>query len=453
MNFKFDFSREPVPFLIGLLVLSAILLGVILVGPSSESLGPKANTEPKPATEVFLSEIVKSTKEPSELGATPTVSDASSSVLVIMGQEEMVFDWSEDACEPSNIPDAPARAFRDSAGRVQLILSHYVNYRMIGPDFDHLTIDCNPIMVSDSDPDPAKFNDREWIHALYTDDGNTVYALIHNEHQGHRRVGQCASSEYTDCWYNTITLATSSDGGSTFTHAEPSTHLVAALPYVYEAGAGPFGVFNPSNILLNALDNYYYVLLHLENYQLQSSGSCLMRTQNLADPTSWRAWDGEEFAIRFVNAYVDTDAVAQEHICQPVSFEQIQKMWESVTFNTYLQQFLLIGTAGTYDQILGRVIWGVYYSTSHDLIHWSPRKLLMETERTWTYECGDEEPIASPTVLDPASLSRNFDTTGTSFYLYYTRLHYESCQLTLNRDLVRVPVEFVETSTSDSEIP
>jgi hypothetical protein len=85
-----------------------------------------------------------------------------------MGLEEKVFDWSQGAYAPDDIPDIPARAFRDAQGRVQLIASHYTNCRMSGPDLDHLTHDCGVIMPSHYDPDPAKFDDRGWLHSTYT---------------------------------------------------------------------------------------------------------------------------------------------------------------------------------------------------------------------------------------------------------------------------------------------
>jgi hypothetical protein len=465
MKFKFNVHREPAPLLIGLLMIGLVLSGVVITGlfdepeestaaidpalqaesvtPENSQDGDTVTPESMTPTVYLPSLVVAPTSTPvTPPTDVPTTSELASVNVNIVGPEEIVFDWSEDACEQANYPDAPARAFRDADGRVQLILSHYTNYRMIGPDLNHLTIDCNAIMFSDYDPDPAKFNGREWIHALYSPDGNSVYALIHNEYQGNRHPGQCPSGQYLDCWYNAITLAVSTNSGVTYTHAEPPSHLVAGLPYVYEPGGGPFGIFNPSNILLNPADNYYYVLLHVEDYQGQSRGTCLMRTQNLAEPSSWRAWNGKEFSVRFINVYQDRNAAVQDHICQPVSFPQIQKMWESITFNTYLNRFLLIGTASTYDVATGRTIWGIYYSLSTDLLHWSPRALLLETERTWSYECGDTNPIASPAVLDPESLSRNFDTTGQRAYLYFTRLNYESCVMTSDRDLIRVPVEF-----------
>ena len=84
------------------------------------------------------------------------------------GEQETVFNHTEDACSPIDIPDAPARAFRDAEGQVHLIASHYVTRAMVGPSLDAVRHDCRRVMVSDLDGDPARFDDREWITAPYT---------------------------------------------------------------------------------------------------------------------------------------------------------------------------------------------------------------------------------------------------------------------------------------------
>ncbi len=66
----------------------------------------------------------------------------------------------------------------------------------------------------------------------------------------------------------------------------------------------------------------------------------------------------------------------------------------------------------------------------------------MEVESRHTYRCGDPNPVAYPSVLDPDSTSRNFETTGKEAYLYFTRYNYQSCRETFDRDLVRIPIEF-----------
>jgi hypothetical protein len=85
-----------------------------------------------------------------------------------------------------DIPDLPARAFRDADGKVQLIATHHTNRRMIGDTLDSVKRDCDIIMNSHKDPDPSKFNYSEWLGAVYTLDGNTIYALVHNEYEAEK---------------------------------------------------------------------------------------------------------------------------------------------------------------------------------------------------------------------------------------------------------------------------
>lgn len=367
----------------------------------------------------------------------------------VMGPEEIVFDWSQSACDPDDIPDTPARVFRDAQGHVQLIASHYINRRMSGSDLDHLTRDCTVIMSSHYDPDPAEFNDREWLHSFYTVDGTEVFALVHNEYQGHTHPGQCPSGEYFECWYNAVTLAVSNDGGESYDHARPPTHLVASIPYRYEPDSGRTGLFQPSNIVYDATDGYYYALTRVEQYGAHPRGTCVMRTTDLADPTSWRAWDGTGFDVQFVDPYLEVDEPSQGDTCQPVSYDKIGAMVESLTFSTYFDRYLLVGTGAPRDRNRSKVdsegeaVSGIYYSLSDDLIHWTSPKLIMEIETRSTYHCGDLDPVAYPSVLDANSSSRNFETTGKQVYLYFTRSNYESCQETLDRDLIRVPIEFL----------
>lgn len=360
--------------------------------------------------------------------------------VALVSDEQTVFDYTEDACSPIDIPDAPARAFRDANEQVRLIASHYVTRAMVGPSLDAVRHDCRRVMVSDLDGDPARFDDREWITAPYTRDGRTVHALVHNEYQGHKHPGKCPSEDYLNCWYNSITLARSTDGGRTFTHAAPPRHLVASVPYRYEPDAGPFGLFQPSNIVRGAEDGLYYALIHAEAFGAQRGGTCVMRTARLDRPGSWRAWDGSGYNVRFADPYRSRGEGG--HLCAPVSFPEIVGMTQSLTYNTYLDKYVLVAPAGA--RLPGKrgVVWGFYYSTSDDLIDWTPRQLIRETVLTNQYQCGDPNPVAYPSLLDPDSPSRNFETTGRRPWLYFTRFHYKRCRNILNRDLVRVRVRF-----------
>lgn len=362
--------------------------------------------------------------------------------VAIAGAQQTVMDWSEDGCSGYDYADLPTRAYRDASGRVHLIVSHFVNRRMSGPSLGRVRHSCDVVLGSDNEEDPARFNDREWIAAPYTTDGRTVYGLVHHEYQGHRHPGRCPSGEYRSCWYNAITLAVSRDGGRRFAHASPARHLVAASPYPYAPDAGTVGVFSPTNIVRNPRDGLHYALVAVQPYRAQRRGVCLIRTGDLANPRAWRAWDGSDFDTRFVDPYGERAARPADHVCEPVSQPEIESMVGSLTWNTHLDRWVLVGVAGRLDQRRGEVVWGVYYSTSTDLVSWEPRKLVRETELPWTYECGDSNPILYPSLLDARSASRNFETTGRRAWLYFTRFHYKNCRMTSNRDLVRVPVRF-----------
>jgi hypothetical protein len=366
----------------------------------------------------------------------PGPADAS---MHLLGREETVFDWSSGACERTDVPDQAARAYRDAQGKVHLIASQYVTRQLIGDSLSRLAHPCSVAMRSRYDPRPERFDDRRWISTPWTPNGTDVYALVHTEYQGNNHPGRCPSMVYHRCWYNAITFAQSNDGGSTFLSSTPPA-LVASLPYRYQPDAGqPYGLFSPSNIVRR--DGYFYSMIYAEPYGAQQRGTCLMRTRTPADPGSWRAWDGHGFGVSFVNPYAFQGA-AQDHICAPVARPQIEVMTQSLTFNTYLDKYVLLGSSGSRDAGRRGATWGIYFSLSDDLLHWTQRKLVAETELPWTHRCGDRDPILYPSLLDPASSSRNFETTGRRPYLYFVRARYADCRMSFDRDLMRIRVEF-----------
>lgn len=353
------------------------------------------------------------------------------------GPPEVVFDWSEEACESAQGPDLPVRAFRDYLGRVQLLLSHFDNFRLIGPSLDRLGEDCHPVMLSHRSRSVRRYEDREWIASLFTRDGKTIWALVHDEYQGNRHRGRCPSGDYYNCWYNAITLARSVDGGRSYRHASPPRHLVAASPYRYRPDAGPIGVFAPSNIVSGS-DGSQYALVRIREPG-GKRGVCLLRTPRVQRPNRWRAWDGEGFDGTFVDPY---RSKSRPHPpCQPVGRGRIAEMTESLTYNSVLGAYLLVGLAPPGEESVGAKVPGIYFSISSDLVHWTPRKLVAPAVTPQDYRCSGPFPIAYPSLVDPASPSRTFAVTGARAYLYYTQMHYQDCRKTPDRNLVRVPVE------------
>jgi hypothetical protein len=360
---------------------------------------------------------------------------------------EIVFDWTTDRCEDLNIPDIAARAFRGADGTVQMWIGHFVSYRMVGPDLDHLESDCRaPVMDSDFDPDPAMFNDSEWPATPYTEDGTTIYAIVHNEYRGDThdaaRPGQCPSHESLTCLDTSVTMAISTDGGASFHDIqEPPNHMIATMPYTFNDQGVPSGLRQPSNII-KGRDGYFYVYTNISDYPKRAGDFppqwvCAMRTNDLSDPTSWRYWNGDSFSGRFVNPYLEPQEPNASK-CQPLEHDDLSaSVQESVTYNTALERYIMVGISFYPNSPDPR--WGVYYSLSDDLIHWTQRKLIMEVITTPNVENDATDPFyAYPSLLDPDSQDMNFGTTDQDFYLYLT--HLNAGGLSLDRDLVRYPI-------------
>ncbi|HKN45264.1 MAG TPA: hypothetical protein VJW23_15235, partial [Propionibacteriaceae bacterium] len=163
----------------------------------------------------------------------------------------------------------------------------------------------------------------------------------------------------------------------------------------------------------------------------QSIANCLIRTKTLDDPTSWRAWSGgKRFDMTFIDPYASNDE-PEAHLCKDVSNNtHIDLGSGTITYNSVARQWLRVDASDG----------GFYYALSPDLINWTQARPFLSGEVPWTYQCGDEDPRLYPALIDPASTSRNFETSGSTAYIYFTQFHYQNCQQTLNRDLVRVPI-------------
>jgi hypothetical protein len=383
--------------------------------------------------------------------------------------EQMVFDYSTDHCEsdPFHIPDAPVRAFRDDRDRVQLILASRHTRRMVGPDLDTVVVEpgCEVILPSHECADPATYDNLEWITATHTHDGRTIHALVHNEYHGWEHTAGCQSERA--CWLNTITLATSTDGGASYSHAPAPGHRVATFPFAYAVNTGPMGYFMPSNIVEHG--GFYNALLRAFNgpagapaYPAQRRGNVLIRTDDPSDPQSWRGWDGTAFSVAFADPYRE-EVDQGRHAPLPVSVDPPRdgrpqppasygagEMTESLTFNTHFGRYLLAGVSWKPSGPSGEQVWGVYYSLSRDLIEWSERRLLVAAHPYYLPVTDPARPhsILYPAVLDPASTDRNFCTTGRVNDLFFTVYNYRldnrgRCVVDgKNRDLVKLRFAF-----------
>lgn len=368
----------------------------------------------------------------------------------LAGPEEMVFDWSADRCEDEHIPDISARAIRNADGLVQLYVSHYVTYRMVGPDLDSVVTECTLTLGSAFDPDPARYDEAAWIAAPFTTDGTTVHAVIHNEFRGAQFEPSfiCPAGDYISCIDVTLTMARSTDGGATFEYvAEPPGHLIASLPDRYDPNGEPSGLWQTSNLIAPG-DGYHYLLTNINAYDVPSDGrqwTCLLRSDDLDDPASWRYWDGTGFDGVFGDPYLEE--LDRNVICAPVSRPQIgAEIMETVVYDETSGRYVALGMSNhpvTGDR------WGVYASFSDDLITWTERQFVVELPMSPSVADPDEDlRYAYPAIIDPESASLNFDTTDGEAYLYLTRMN--AGGNSLDRDLLRWPISIV---TTDLETP
>ncbi|MEN3230753.1 hypothetical protein PUR21_24540 [Methylorubrum rhodesianum] len=358
------------------------------------------------------------------------------SALILTGPERTLFSASRDACDGADVPDAPARAFRDASGGIALYGLHYRNRALRGPDFEHLRIACRVVLDSGEKPDPALYDDRSWITATWTEDGTNVAALLHHEYQANEHEGRCRSKVYMECWYNTITAAASRDGGLHFSRAAPPA-VVAAPPFRQEEGQGRHrGFFNPSNIFGEG--RYRYFLASTTGWDRpgsdQAAGVCLFRTERPDEPASWRAWTGTGFTAAFPDPYRRTFKIAET--CKPVAPfpAPVGAVVRHRGSGAWIAVFMA-AKGGAFAES------GFYWSTSRDLLVWDVPRLLIAGATLYDDPCrAGARLIAYPSLLDPGAKGRNFDDVGEGAFLTFATLRLEGCTITSDRDLVRRPV-------------
>lgn len=361
---------------------------------------------------------------------------------VTTGAQEIVFDYSADACTADNSMDGSANALRDIDGNIQLYVPNHNQFKITGPDFDNLTPDCanGEIFSSDSDPSQANHNYKEWMSAPYTTDGKNMYGLVHNEYHGYDFSGQCGHADVLKCWYNSITTVSSSDTGKTFSHATAPNHLVASIPYRYDKDHGyRQGAFNPSNIIKHRTDGYYYAFFHTEAIGLQEDGLVVMRTTDLSDASSWRMYDGSDFNGQSMNPYLSSSYDTSQYVFHVINGT---KSVGGVYYSTYFEQYMMVAHS-KYD-IGGTMTEGMCYMLSEDLITWGTKKMIYPVNQSvnsstnnnsWDYG-------AYPSIIDHTDTTRNFEEIGQNAYLYYVKWNNLSNAGDPNRDLIRVPITF-----------
>jgi hypothetical protein len=153
-----------------------------------------------------------------------------------------------------------------------------------------------------------------------------------------------------------------------------------------------------------------------------------MRTNRPDDPASWRAWDGQDFTIRFVDAYRERNFSPEKHVCTPVGAIKAP-IGSIVRHRTSGQYLATVAASG-----------GFFVSTSSDLRTWSAPRLLWSVHLSGEQGCTEKWVVNYPALLDSNSPDRNFESVGDTAWLYFTRFWTKDCGLPMQRDLMRVRV-------------
>ncbi len=201
------------------------------------------------------------------------------------------------------------------------------------------------------------------------------------------------------------------------------------------------GAFVPSNIVTGP-DGALYATLSFEPRRLQAGGTGLIRTTAAAigNPASWRAYDGSGFNVQFDSPYPTATTERQYHVCTPIGAGRLQRPMRSLIEVEGQDLYLAI----SHGVLPGDPAVKVLVSTSTDLIEWAPPQAIVDLDLPGYGQGGEscethggQVRYQYPSLLDPQSTSRNFNTTGTIAYIYATRVRY--CD-GLNRDLIRIPI-------------
>jgi len=362
----------------------------------------------------------------SQPSATPPIIHAT-----LDGPRTAVFTTPKDSCDPNDLPDAMARAFRDSTGTIHFITASTDLYASLGPSLDILQHSCEAAYHSANDTNPADFNDQAWIDSFYTLDGINIAGLTHTEYHGWAIPGECHitnDNQYAACEYDSDTYHFSTDGGYHFNSLNAPKNFLAGVPYKYPIDNGPLGYSVDTNVI--SFDGWYYAVATSWTWPPNCSGAtgphrCItsggapLRTQNVFDPASWRGWNGTDFSLTFVDPYRGPVSHPLQHVFTPVQYMGFVNAIN--VYNVGSQQVVVATLWDYWDNELGPP--GMYLTTSTDLVNWTKPTLVVTVKDLLAQDPKGSWLYVYFSLLDPLAPDMNFATIGDHPYLYYVRLN------------------------------
>jgi hypothetical protein len=267
------------------------------------------------------------------------------------------------------------------------------------------------------------------VFALHSKDGRSVLGFVHNEYHGHEHGHQpCNVTNRQDyeCWYSSVTLVKSEDGGRTFARPPAPANVLMSLPWRFTPGRKRAGVGGPK-VVGNPADGKVYVFATSgDRSRGIRGGQCLVRGSGAGG--DWEMWDGKRFAPYDASPYGCSGAcTGRLGDCEQVMNGNVF----SVRYIPAFKAFIALHLA-----------WNkVVYRLSSDLVRWSEPEVLLETTLSAHRRSGDPAPNWYFSFLDPTSASRNFDTLETRPYLYFVRFRLDGDRVVNGRrDVMRIPL-------------
>jgi hypothetical protein len=303
------------------------------------------------------------------------------------------FDDNEWISTPYYVPDVNADGSWDPGGGEVYVVMHQ-EFRVEGD----LQASCDPAFFI-----PA--NDC-WLASLTFAETASLSEFPQACPNGKQTVDGPITPNITGtCYMHNHTLTspfTYPPYGSPASAAERAKQVIAAIPYQYYAPStsrrwGRNGYKENSNVIRGEsgdLAGKYFTLATVSappvDSASQKTGLCLLQTDNLAQPTAWRVWNGTDFSTTLVNGYDLADS-ASNHVCQPVA--PAMQPW-SLTYNTYLKKYMLVASAVPGNGLL-------QYLLSDDLLNWSDPQPLVSAPQRDNAEAACLDGLTYSVIIDP----------------------------------------------------
>jgi hypothetical protein len=342
----------------------------------------------------------------------------------VSSEELLIYDSQRDGCTKDDISDAPMRAVRLADGAILGSAAWATNRLLRGKDFLSLRKQCAQALQSTRNPEPMAFDDWTWLMSFWSDNGKTIHALAHEEFQGHRFPGECESGKQMLCTYHAVTTFRSDDEGSSFRRVGKIP--IAASRARYNRAANRMtGFRHPSNIILR--EGFYYTIIEATPEAEQKGGNCLFRTPDIADPTAWTYLTKNGWQPSSYNPYQSDSPPTP---CEVIS--HLNGITWSLLRREATDEFVALLTVKSSQP--DRV--DLALATSKDLVNWSRPTPFHTIVAAWNNVCSEPYRYNYPSIIDPASPSRNFETIGKTALLFMSRIHMTKCSQTMWRDAV-----------------